>query len=288
MPAMNRRGMTFIELMVALALFSVIAAAAFSALTVNQRTHAALRQNMDLQQNMRAGASLLPAELRELNAVDGDITAMSSTSVAIRAMRRMAFLCQVPVLGGILTARTMTIRRAPLFGARAFNPGDSLLVYYEGNAEIRTDDAWALAQVIAVANVNCPDGAAGQQLTVNMNLGASPNTANAITVGAPVRGFERVRYYSAQNGLDGNRYYIGMQTPSGTQPLIGPLDGSTGFEFVYYDAAGAVTAIPANVALIEIRIRASTARVVHRSSGPPSTVADSLMTSVDLRNNRRF
>lgn len=288
MPAMNRRGVTLLELVAALALFGVIAAAAFSTLLVNQRTHAALRQQMDLQQNLRAAATLLPAELRELNAADGDIVAMSATSLSMRAMRRMAFVCSPPTLGAGLTGLVMTVRLQPFFGSRTFAANDSLLIAYEGDQELRTDDTWVFGKVVSTASLACPDGRAGQRMTVDVNLNGAANAAGAITVGAPVRGFERLRYFAYQNTSGDNKHYLGLQNASGTQPLIGPLTGSSGLSLAYYDAAGAATAVPANVATIGVTLRGMSARSVRRSNGALAVLTDSVVTRIALRNNRRF
>src|SRR5205807_10016442 len=84
---LTRRGFTLVELLVALVLLSVVTAALYRVLVNNQRLYQAQTQRIDLQQNIRAAANILPAEFRELDASDGDIQAMSATSINIRAMR---------------------------------------------------------------------------------------------------------------------------------------------------------------------------------------------------------
>ena len=289
MPALTtRRGATLVELIMSLGLFGVISTAAFATLAMNQRTHSAIRQNMDLQQNMRAAGNLLPAELRELDSPDGDIAAMSASSLSIRAMRRLAFLCEAPVLGGVLTGRTLTIGDSPFFGTRAFAANDSIFMFYEGNPELRTDDGWVLGKVTSVSNKKCADGRDGKQLNLDLNLNGLANAAGAITIGAPIRGYERVRYHAYQNAADGNKYYLGLETANGTQPLVGPLTGSEGLAFTYYDAAGAATAVTTNVASIGVVVKGVTSKPVRKTGGGIGTVTDSIVTRVALRNNRRF
>src|SRR5205807_2399783 len=83
------------------------------------------------------------AERRELDAADGDLKAMTATSVRIRAMRELAFVCTDPVLGGGLGQITLTVRQTPIYGTRqTFSKGDSILVYWEGNPTTRADDQW--------------------------------------------------------------------------------------------------------------------------------------------------
>src|SRR5438093_10941367 len=95
-----RRGFTMVELLVALVLLALVSAALYRVLVNNQRLYLAQTQRIDLSQNIRAASNILPAEFRELDAADGDITAMSATSISIRAMRWLSFVCIPPVLGG--------------------------------------------------------------------------------------------------------------------------------------------------------------------------------------------
>jgi hypothetical protein len=218
---------------------------------------------------------------------------MSANSIRIRSIRRLGFLCSPPVLGGVLTGLTATVRKVPAFGTpTSFSAGDSVFMFYEGNAVSRTDDGWQAARVTAVADVNCPapDNAAGQRLTMDIAAFVAPkvNVAGGITAGAPIRGFEVVTYSAAQ-GSD-SKWYVNVQTSAGTQPIIGPIVGSTGLSFSYFDAAGAVTAVPANVASILVTLRAEMAEKVASGGSAGLLVAkvDSIGTRVALRNNPRF
>jgi hypothetical protein len=255
----------------------------------NQRAYEEQTQRIDVQQNLRTALAVLPADFRELDAVDGDINAMSATSIKIRAMRKLGIVCTMPVLGGVLTGRTMTVRSPQYSGMQGFTVGDSLLVYYEGDPRVRTDDSWLLGRVTAVAALACPDGSAGTQLTANLvvNGAATPpqvNSAGAVPVGAPVRSFETVTY---QSNATGGRYFLEMVTAAGTQPLVGPLKGSTGLAFSYFTAAGATTNVPAQVAQVGISLRVESQTPVRRMGGN-SYLSDSVYTRVTLRNNPRF
>lgn len=285
---LGRRGLTLVELLVALVLLGAVTAGMLQVLGTNQRLSQAQTQRIDLQQNIRAAATILPAEFRELNASDGDIQAMSSTAITIRAMRQLAIICDPPALGGALGGLGMTIRARPFFGSRPFDPAtDSLLIYYEGDEGTRNDDGWALAALAGVASQICPDGSAGWRLTASLRLvGSQLNQAGAIPNGAPVRGFETVTYRLYQGGDD--KWYLGLQTAGGTQPLVGPLNGGNGLTFAYYDSAGAVTAVPASVAEIEIQVRGQTAQPIRQPGGQLGPLVDSVVTRVALRNNRRF
>ena len=298
-----RRGFTMVELLVALALLGIVSVALYRVLVNNQRLYMAQTQRIDLAQNIRAAGSILPAEFRELDAFDGDIIAMAPTRLELRVMRWLSFICVPPVLGGAgLNGLQMTIRggvpgQPMFFGAREPNiQVDTMLIYYDGDPTSRQDDFWARGTFNAIPNAptTCPDPEPpGAQPAVRVNfslnlLGLGPNVANAIPVGAPVRGYEHVVYQLYQPAGD-TSWYVGFQGAVGTmQPLIGPVL-TNGLTFQYFDANGNVTAIRTNVARIDITVRGRTTAAV-RSSGdaPRATIVDSVVTSVALRNNRRF
>lgn len=290
----HARGFTVLEVLVALVLLGLVSAALYRVLVNNQRLYMAQTQRIDLSQNIRAAAAILPAEFRELDASEGDIAAMSADSIQIRGMRWLGFLCAVPPLGGALNGVGLIIRGGapgqPLFfGARGINPTDEVMVYYDGNQASRADDFWAQASVTAAPNgQNCTDGTNGQRIITNINLlGLGANVAGAITMGAPVRGYERVTYklYQSTDGL----WYIGFRPFGQTmQPLIGPVLPN-GLTLQYYNVNGIATAVPNQVARIDITVRARTTSAVRRGGqAAAQVVVDSIVTSVALRNNRRF
>ena len=293
--SLGRRGFTMIELLVALVLLGLVSAATYRVLVNNQRLYMAQTARIDLAQNIRAAGNILPAEFRELSASEGDIAALATDSLAIRAFRWLGFICRPPTLGGAFGGVDMIIRGGQLgqplfFGSRNIDQvRDSLLIYYDGNQASRTDDFWAVGKPIAAPNgQNCPDGTAGQRLVFNINILGQPNINGAITTGAPVRGYERVVYKLYRPAGD-TSWYIGFQPQGQTiQPLIGPVL-QNGLTFTYFDSTGAVTANRLRVARIDITVRARTAYAV-RAGGQAAMrpAVDSIVTSVALRNNRRF
>src|SRR5881628_1594420 len=244
MSLLTRRGFTLIELMIALVLLGMVSASIYKVLVNNQRIYMAQTQQIDLQQNIRAAATILPAEFRELDAGEGDITKMGPDSIRMRAMRQLSFLCTTPALGGGIGQLSLVIRPTPIYGNRqTFAKDDSLLVYYEGDPTTRNDDTWRPAQVGQAA---CDDGTQGISLTLQPQWINDPlvNVVGAITNGSPVRGFDKVAYRVYQAPSPDNQWYLGQRNPAtgGTiQPLIGPLIGPNGVTFTYLDANGAVT-----------------------------------------------
>jgi prepilin-type N-terminal cleavage/methylation domain-containing protein len=303
MSTLGRRGFTLVELLIALVLLGIVTAGIYRTLATNQRTYQAQTQRIGLQENMRTALSILPGEFRELNAVDGDILGMGPDSIRIRAMRQFAVVCDRPPLTpppgpfqtNVVVATTMTVRAAPHLyqGSRAFDAArDDVFVYYEGDERSRLDDGWVLGDITATAPQACPDARAGERLSVTLTFLPLPapatqiNARGAIPNGAPVRGFETVTYLRYQDA-DG-RYYVGMRIAGVLRQLIGPVTAN-GLTLRYYDAAGAETAVPAQVASIGITVRAETAQPISAPGGGGVAVrTDSIVTMVALRNNRRF
>jgi prepilin-type N-terminal cleavage/methylation domain-containing protein len=284
---MNRRAFTLAELLVGLVLFGMVSVGLYRLLVGTQRIYQSQSQQMDLQENIRAGAAVLPAELRELDARDGDIIAMGPDSIRVRARRQFSVLCDPPALGGALSGLRIALRDALTFG-RGFNPAtDSLWIFADGDESLRADDQWIAAGIAAAPTVTrCPgDSSAAHGLVVNLTPGPWSNTAGAVSSGAPVRGFETVTYrlYRASDGA----YYLGLRDAGGLQPLLGPLTTS-GVSFTYFDSTGATTSVSTAVSLIRVRLWAQTAQPVHRSGGRTTLVDDSVVTWIALRNNRRF
>lgn len=298
MPLLARRGFTLIELMIALVLLGIVSAAVYKVLVNNQRVYLAQTQTIDLQGNIRAAAAILPAEFRELDAADGDIKAMTPTSLRIRAMRQLAFVCADPVLGGGLGQIVLTVRATPIYGTRqTFSQGDSILVYFEGDPTTRNDDKWLPAQLQKAPDPGfCADSNVANNpaflLTLQPQWINDPtlNRAGAITRGAPVRGFDKVAYELYQSPTD-NNWYLGQRNPAqgGTiQPMIGPLIGPNGVTFSYYDSVGVATADSSKVSQIGFVLRARTASPIRSAgSGVQDYKVDSVVSWVALRNNPR-
>jgi prepilin-type N-terminal cleavage/methylation domain-containing protein len=292
--ALNRRGFTLIELIIAVMLLTILGVGIYRVLVSTQRFHHAQTQRVELQQTIRTAASLFAAELRELDASDGDIYALSPTFLAIRAMRQTGFLCAPPVLPAGAVS-TFIVRKDLFFGPRNFHVGrDSLLLYYEGDEGTRADDGWVLARPTSIVDGECPAGDPGWRITASLSFGvAQMNTGGTqrIPNGSPVRGFVPVRYHLYQSSADG-RWYVGydeLTDAAPVQPLIGPVSAH-GLTIVYYDSTGAVTASRTLVQMIEVRLHLESSKPVHRAGGGGglTTPVDSVVTRVALRNNRRW
>ncbi|HKW42080.1 MAG TPA: type II secretion system protein [Gemmatimonadales bacterium] len=292
------RAFALVELLIALVLLGTVAAVTYQIMTTGQRVYHAQTQRIDLQQSLRAAAAVLPAELRVLDARDGDILAMASDSITIRAMRLFAVACDTPTLdGGAITGRTVVIRNSLTFGSRMLTAGDSVLVYYEGRPGSRNDDGWLRGRLtLDPVSARCagPEPIAqalpGMRLTVDLAPLEPPqqNRAGMVPLGAPVWGYETTTYKEYRSPSDG-LWYLGQRAAGATlQPLLGPLAGPKGLTFAYFDSTGVETATAPNVAQIEIAVRGRTAEPTRMADGRQADGVDSLVMRVALRNNRRF
>ena len=287
---MNRRGFTLVELLVSMILLGVVALAIYQLLTNNQRLYRQQGERSDLNATLRGATSILPMELREIDATDtveSDISSMSPNSITYKAMRTLYFACNPPVGGG--ASGTIDLWRTPYFGFRYPLPErDSLLIFAEANPDTRLDNYWIHANVTAVGyGSTCPGGLPSVTVTLD---NVHPNGGlTDVLVGTPVRGFEMIQMLTYQDARGdawlGVRQYLKGSGWTTTQPLLGPLAGR-GIRFTYLDTAGATTNQPDRVARIDLQAVGLTLEPV-RSAGRLQRVVDSLGTTVAMRNNRR-
>jgi prepilin-type N-terminal cleavage/methylation domain-containing protein len=273
-----RRGFTLVELLIALTLGAIVLGAMYRVLAGNQRYYRAQGEVTEVQQNLRAIGLILPAEFRELAASEGDIVAMSATELEIRAMRNFMVICDAP------GASTIEVRNSLTYGYRSVdNARDSLVVFSEGNPDIRSDDTWLIGYPSSSTASTCSDGDAATEYTIT----GVASLANVLT-GAPVRSFERVRYSVYDDGS--GTWWLGVETMEGgsynaVSPVAGPLRGADGIAFAFYDSLGVVTADPLQVASIAITARGKSANQINVPGRPMGYYYDSVVVRTALRNN---
>ena len=270
----SRRGITLVELLVAMVVASVVMAAIFVVLTSSQRTYGVQSERIAGQQTVRAGIDILATELRGLSASGGDIISMAEDQIEIRAARGVAITCQV------LDSSPLEVR-AVLRGG-TLDQGTQVFVFADGDPETASDDIWLEATVAGASAENtpgnCPDDPDLElvRLTFN-NVTPSAGAAN-VRRGAPIRAYEVVTYGVI---TDGGEPFLGWSTPGGSDvPLVGPLAGSDGFGLQFLDGTGAETTTSTEVRAIRATLR--TASNLTDAVGRP--VADSLSILVNTRN----
>lgn len=309
----DRRGFTLAELMITMTMISVIGAAVVSVFTSQQKFVRAASDVGGIRSQIQTATIVLPAELRNISPVGGDIRAMSDSAITIRTTIATSVVCGFTATTitlapeGNLASTTSTGGNAPIrLTATVMTPaaGDSVFIWDEGPTGQSQDDSWtsaagtpyALDDVISVPG-GCvasyaPAGNILPALELAIDLGTP--LLPTLQVGAGVRVTREVSYGLYQSDADG-RWYLGYRDANlaDYEYVAGPFlpyaaAGETGLRFRYYDSVGAeITnyALAASVARIEI---AAHARAESQSAlggvGSGKQQEDSLRVGVSLRN----
>jgi prepilin-type N-terminal cleavage/methylation domain-containing protein len=277
-------GFSLVEMLVAIVLLGLVGGILTRTLVGGQRLHAAHAQEVAMSETTRAALAILPGELRELSAGDGDIIRMDSASVAYKSMGSLYVLCGPP------DTAALTVPLEPMPGSGPVDaPGDSVLLFSEGDPATRADDAWLSGSAVrADSGTECPAGRPGLAVTL---AGLSGSQLLGLQVGAPVRTFRAAQLLAypdaARDWWLGQRLY---QPASGSwstvQPVLGPL-AAAGLSLVYRDSAGQPASAAHHVTRIRIRVRSRSPVRVRRAASPAYVVRDGT-TQVVLRNNPHY
>ena len=293
----GRPGVTLVELVVALTLFSIVATIMLTMLRGQQRFHAASLEIIDTKRATQQATGLLYGELRGASSVD--LYAISDSSIAFRTTIGAAHLCGLDSTRASLTVpSTRSTGGAPLSTFRALpRAGDSLLVFDSGEAPEPDDDRWHAHVLVAdPAGGVCPTrphGLASNGIEASgIAFQVAPPLAGSIVIGVPLR-FFRPASYSLYRGT-GAAWMLGYSTcAAGTctarQPVSGPYlpfvsGGEGGVAFSYFDGQGAPTGDRSRVARVDVIARARTASTLHVGHVRGQRYQDSLALTIALRN----
>jgi len=293
----RRRGFTLVELLVSVTISGVVMGSIVKVLAGNQRFYQAQTQILDVQQSVRTVAQILPGELRGLDPSDGDILAMSDTSITFKAPRAFSIVCATPTAADV-AARQIVIANSLTSGYRGMDASrDSVLVFREGNPDRASDDHWLRASIVASTSATCAGGTAGTRLTLGgMSNGDSLGVLTAagdrgVLSGAPLRTFEVVNYRLYDDGT--GSWWLGIRTFasgtwSATQPTAGPLRALNGLQLQYRDSSQALTVVPTAVRRIRITVRGISSQPVNIPGRGVGFYQDSIVARVSLRNYARY
>ncbi len=270
LPVPPRRGFTLVEVLVAMTLTGIVVAGTLRALSAQKKFYARQARILDARHAMRASATILASELREVSAAGGDLLAIGSDSVAIRSTVGFAVACAV-------NAGASQLSLTEVSGHFRLADADSILLFVENGID-DGDDTWRALHITGLSpgGPACAWGdPADMVATINGSL-------SGVWIGAPVRLFQPYVYGLYQEG-DG-RSWLGRKeaAPAAVYiPVAGPLApaDSGGLVFTFYDAAGAPTTNRFNVARVDIQVRAPTFRSLEEPD------YRTLSTSTYLRND---
>lgn len=238
-----RFGFTLVEILVVVVLGGFIALATYQVLITNTRTYAINNDQIQGQQALRAGLDVLFGELREVSVGQGDILAIGSDSILIRAPRAVGLVCTANY--GASPAEVTALKLGTVIEA-----DDSVAIFAANDLATTSDDVW-LTRTIRSSDTTVTCGSRPAQTMQIPDLGI---TGDTVRTGAPVRAFQT--YAFGLYEIDGEHYlgrrHVSARSPD---PLVGPLLPDSGLVFQYLDSLGAVTTSTASVAQIEIKLR---------------------------------
>ena len=293
----RRHGASIIELMIALTIFGLVMAGVTSAIAEQTRFQAGAARVVASQRSMRQISDLLPSELRALGTGAGDIYAMNASSIDLRVTTGSSVVCTVAPGGLSVTIPPVQLASAvPLTSWRDVpTAGDSVFIFDEGASTARNDDTWRSYRLTAAPAAGiCPTTTGFTRNAGEANAGMTLALATAVPVttvaGAPIRFFRPARY-ALTTGTDA-RWYLGYtECKAGCGALdvvAGPVrsPSGAGIGFTYRDSLGAITAVPAQVAFVELVLHTDGAPAGERSRMRSGALADSLRVSIAIRNPR--
>ena len=296
---MTRRGMTLIEMIVAMTVGGV-ALALIAVISVRQqRLYADVADRAALTGQLRQASAVLPIELRGASPGAGDIREARDTAIELRSSIATAVVCDT--LGGsiVLAPASPARRRSRIFdGDRSRRYG---VVARARRYRGRLDSVRRLERVVCRARTvrtarsatECRGAASSR---VGIRLGAAAPIANL--TGTVLRVTRPVRY-SLYRGGDG-RWYLGQRDWNVAslrfntiQPVSGPFSSasSRGLVFQYADSMGAALPIPVSdpraISLIRVDLRGQSRNIMRAFAGQTQGKStDSVHLAVWLRNRR--
>lgn len=278
----RRQGFSLVEIMVAMALTSIVTGAVYRLLLASQRFSRAQLSQLSLQTNVRSGSIAALNEFRELGTVtagsadQNDILGVTASGITYRAARGLGFLCQPP------NANRLQIARGSFSGYRDPQATrDVAYVFLDGAPDTEADDSWLGLPVVDVATgATCP-GSMGAGLTLTTSGAVPPD----LPAGTPIRIYEVMELRSYQSE---GRSWLGARsagTGENIQPVSGPLADPDGFRLEYLDAAGVQTSDLTAIKGIRIAVHAIGEDSLSPLSG--ARVEEELVSAVTLRNGFR-
>lgn len=309
----GRAGFTLLEMLVVVVLLGLVLGVVMRVVVGQQRFYRGAADLMSIRGQMRQAHGVLPADLRGISSVGEDITAFTDSSITFRTQVGSSIVCSV---NGALPSSQITIPPTTLQKRHKLTSwldepgvGDRVIIYDDGWFPGNGDDSWSEHTITAwsLRNSTAADRClpttgytTALDAADSYRINVTPALPGTIVQGAPVRFVKTVRYrlYQAAD----TEWYIGFQDStaagwSATYPVSGPhraysaTAGESGLTFAYFDNTGTAlsTATYANrllVARIDVGVRGRTDAVIEMPGIPRDQYADSLTTTVGLRNWR--
>ena len=271
-----RRGMTLVEIMIALVLLGIVSGVIMRVVTRQQRFYQGVNQIMTQRGQLRQGISVVPVDLRSLSSIGHDLIAVSDSSIEFDMNIGTGVVCNVtsnsqialPPLVLASGATLTTFAPGVTFSQGEIDRGITVYVYNDSSSVGNFDDRWQKFRLTAMDQASTSECLAtpftsvldaGQKrfvLTLSDTAGfvdvvTGGPVSQYIGRGAPVRIMKRARYALFQHS--DSKWYLGYSDYDRTHgaydpltPVSGPYEAyatgsgaASGFMFRFYDVDGA-------------------------------------------------
>ena len=300
----DRRGISFAELIVVLAMLGLIGSMIGSTMVRQQRFYRGATELLAVREDVRDAMELLSTDIRGLSSAD-TVRVMADSAIEFFASIGSSVACQT--IGASEVGLPPARSSGNTLSAFLAQPdtGD-LAVFYRDS--IGGSARWERHRIVGLASrslaTSCP-ASYGFSDQSDLDAGrngyllslATPLSA-AVKPGTPVRFIRRGRY-SLYRGADGEWYLgyrrcnaLGASVCGAIQPLSGPYRAytsnqrATGFLLEYFDSAGGrldPASPPFVLARVDITARSESSQRI-LVEGRAKAYSDSATISVALRN----
>jgi len=279
-PVASRRGVTLIELLIAMVVAAILGSMVLGATATVTAVLRGRVERVGAAVAARAVWGLVRLDWASLgtDSVGGpDLGAPSAASADYRADRGLAAVCRL-LPDTVVLASGRLHQWGPRRPAAA---RDSLLLYAAGDSAARID-AWVPIPLLSgPAGVSCPSGEPGDQFVTRLDSATLARYRLRSPAVARVVEFMRARSYGTgtlwQFGLEG------LSAGALVQPVASNLAGGSGFSIVGWGCDGLATAWPL-LCGFDLGIRTTTRRDLGLGAGQAAAALDSINLSVRFEN----
>lgn len=297
-----RRGLSLVEIMVALVLLGIVATGIMTVVMRQQQFYRSATEVIDTRSQIRQAAAVVPVDIRGVSSVGGDILNMSDSSLDVRGNIGSGLVCSH-------TANSVTIPPINLANGRYFTTFltrprvRDVLIILDDKASGNQDDDWIPYTIASIDStlIGCTSftdvtlDATRYRYVYTFTTNLSPT----IVDGAPLRMARGVKYSIYKSASDG-LWWMGYRECRGdgsgcdaVQPVSGPYKPyvpndtvNSGVSFVYRDSTGAITSNRADVARVELFIHGQTQGAVALGGGKSKPYSDYMKVTIALRNRQ--
>jgi prepilin-type N-terminal cleavage/methylation domain-containing protein len=266
----NRRGMTLVEVMIALVLLGIVSGVIMRVVLRQQRFYQGVNEIMTQRGQLRSGTSVLPVDLRSLSSIGEDILAVSDSAIEFDMNIGTSFVCETVVGGKVMVLPPKSTGKGNYFtsiapGVKLEVPeevlrGVTVYVYNDSSTLGNFDDVWQKLSLVKYdstkafcitpvpAYVDVFDaGEWRYTLEVTDTTGTVDNTPGGtngpisryVGPGAPIRIMKRVRYALYQEA--DSKWYVGYSEFDKVHGKYGELTPVSGPYEPYATGSGTAT-----------------------------------------------